>query len=95
MFKVRCSLCIRGMTTVWLHRDFDLPFAPTVGIELSDQDWSCVAAAVAWEIPEQRFFVSHEDDDIIYKQLLRREEPQSTLEERTAQWVEVGWKLDD
>ena len=94
MFKVRCSLCVRGLTDVWLYRDLELPFAPTIGLELSDQDWTCVATSVAWEVLEERFFVSHKTDDLLYWQILRREEPQSTLEEQVAQWLEVGWKLD-
>ena len=75
---------------VFLHRTFDLPFAPFAGLKLHQGAWTEEVESVEWDVDEQFFTCWTESDETYLGQFVDEE----TLRALIASYTAEGWEED-
>ncbi len=73
---------------VFLHRIFDLPFAPFEGLKVIQGDWSEEVDSVEWDVDEAFFTCWTENDETYLGQFV----DEDTLRALVAEYVAAGWE---
>ena len=105
MMKVRTLLQIHGCVAscstedAWMERVVEMPFPPTVGMSLTDEDgaWQCVVARIGYDAKRKEYIASTGADKGIYDDLLHHgmsvEESKTRLVEKVREAIGDGWTL--
>ena len=73
---------------VFLHRIFDLPFAPFEGLKVVQGDWEEEVDSVEWDVDEQFFTCWTENDETYLGQFV----DEDTLRALVAEYIGNGWE---
>ena len=100
-FKLRIKKQVHGCFAscstmdIYLYHDFELPFAPFIGLSLLDgENEFKVETELYWNVDSQSFIGYAEEDKEIYNAQLHHY-AHRPIEEIVKAWEENGWKRED
>ena len=88
--------CFASLSTedIWLVKDFELPFAPFLGLTIvSGENEFKIESDIIWYAERAAFVAYAEEDKEIYQAQLKHQ-PHRSVNEVAKEWEEMGWEKE-